>query len=330
MAQYLYNELRAKAGELRLVDLQPGSYYDILRCNIVHCPLIQPEAVVEDERLPVSELQKTLSDGWIVEQTLSGRYLFMSPRNSGIRNSWKHPDANCDPKTYELPSGSPDDGSSRCVPPYEALSYTWGTIDNAEYIYITDPADPIRTPSWLRIRANLACALRHLRYPDRQRTLWVDAISINQADIDERGQQVKRMSQIYPLSDIVIIWIGPESEDSTHALETLRYFSEQVEYIISHRWGDAPNARERDWWRDQHTLPYEEKTWKSLFSLLHRSWFERVWVLQEALSCNRVSFNAGETLSHGSMCARHCWFSDKKQAYYHLRSGTASSHMDGA
>lgn len=36
------------------------------------------------------------------------------------------------------------------------------------------------------------------------------------------------MSQIYPLSDNVIIWIGPESEDSTHALETLRYFSEQV------------------------------------------------------------------------------------------------------
>jgi hypothetical protein len=70
------------------------------------------------------------------------------------------------------------------------------------------------------------------------------------------------MSQIYPLSDNVIIWIGPESEDSTHALETLWYFSEQVEYIISHRWGDAPNAQERDWWRDGHTLPYEKKTWK--------------------------------------------------------------------
>lgn len=293
MAQYLYNELRAKAGELRLVDLQPGSYHDTLRCNIVHCPLIEPEAAVEDERLPVSELQKTLSDGWIVEQTLGGRYLFMSPRHSGIRNSWKHPDANCDPKAYELPSRSADDGSSRFVPPYEALSYTWGTTDNAEYVYVSNPADPLRTPSWLQIRANLANALRHLRYPDRQRMLWVDAISINQADIAERGQQVKRMRQIYPLSDTVIIWIGPESEDSTHALETLRYFSAQVEYIISHRWGDAPGAQERDWWRDEHTLPYEEKTWKSLFSLLHRPWFERVWVLQEALSCNRVQLQCG-------------------------------------
>ena len=293
MAQYLYNELRATGGELRLVDLQPGNYHDTLRCNIVHCPLIEPEAAVEDGRLPISELQKTLSDGWIVEQTLSGRYLFMSPRHSGIRNSWKHPDANCDPKAYELPSRSADDGSLRFVPPYEALSYTWGTTDNAEYVFVTNPADPLRTPSWLRIRANLANALRHLRYPDRRRMLWVDAISINQGDVAERGQQVKRMRQIYPLSDTVIIWIGPESEDSTHALETLRYFSEQVEYIISHRWGDAPNAQERDWWRDEHTLPYQEKTWRSLFSLLHRPWFERVWVLQEALSCNRVQLQCG-------------------------------------
>ncbi|MCJ1383543.1 hypothetical protein MMC17_006657 [Xylographa soralifera] len=293
MASYIYNELQVKVGELRLVALQPGSYHDILRCNIVHCPLLEPGAAVKDERLPVSELQKTLSDGWIVEQTLDGRYLFMSPRNSGIPNSWKHSDANCDPKAYELPKRSADDGSLWHVPSYEALSYTWGTTDDEEHFYVTDLADPTRTPSWLRIRANLASALRHLRYTDRQRTLWVDAISINQANIDERGRQVKRMSQIYPLSDNVIIWLGPESEDSTHALETLQYFSEQVEYIISHRWGDAPNAQERDWWRDGHALPYEKKTWKSIVSLLHRSWFERVWVLQEALLCNRVLLQCG-------------------------------------
>ena len=221
----------------------------------------------------------------------------MNPRNSGIPNSWQHPDANCDLKAYDLPKRSADDTGWH-VPPYEALSYTWGTADNEEYIHITDPADPLRTPSWLRIRANLVSALRHLRYPDRQRILWVDSISINQTDDGERGREVKRMSQIYPLSDKVIIWLGPESEDSKLALETLQYFSEQVEYIISHRWGDAPNAQERDWWRDGHTLPYEKKTWESIDSLLRRSWFERVWVLQEALSCNRVQLQCGrDTIS---------------------------------
>lgn len=77
MALYIYRELQAKVGELRLVALQPGSYHDVLRCKIVHCPLLEPKAAVKDERLPVSELQKTLSDGWTVKQTLDGRYLFM-------------------------------------------------------------------------------------------------------------------------------------------------------------------------------------------------------------------------------------------------------------
>ncbi|KAF2785688.1 hypothetical protein K505DRAFT_354874 [Melanomma pulvis-pyrius CBS 109.77] len=187
---------------------------------------------------------QTLPDGWTVEQTLDGRYLFMSPRHSGIPNSWKHPDVEYDPKAYERPEHSIGDSFTRHVPPYETLSYSWGTADNEEYIHITDLASTHNTPAWLKIRKNLAAALRHLRYPDRPRTLWIDAICINQADIEERGRQK------------VIIWLGSESEDSKHALETLEYFSKQVEY------------------------------------------FERVWVLQEALSCDRVVLQCGrDTIS---------------------------------
>jgi hypothetical protein len=123
MAAYVYTELQVEVGELRLVVLQPGSDQNVLRCNIVHCPLVKPKAEVKDERLPVSELQRTLSDGWTVNQTLDGRYLFMSPRNSGIPNSWKHPDANYDPKAYELSKLSADDVLLWHVPPYDALSY---------------------------------------------------------------------------------------------------------------------------------------------------------------------------------------------------------------
>jgi hypothetical protein len=294
MASYVYKGLQDEVGELRLVALQPGSYHDVLRCEFVHCPLVEPELAAKDERLPISELQETLSDGWTVEQTLDGRYLFMSPRNSGIPNSWKHPDANCDPKAYELPKRPAGDDSLYHEPPYEALSYTWGTTDDEEYVHVTDSEDPNLTPPWVRVRENLATALRHLRYPDRPRTLWVDALCINQADVAERSREVKRMSLIYPLSENVIVWIGPESEDSKLALESLHYYSQQVEYVITHRWGDAPNAQERDWWRDGHTLPYDEKIWKSISALLHRPWFERVWVLQEALSCNRVQLQCGQ------------------------------------
>ncbi|KAK1473548.1 hypothetical protein CABS01_04210 [Colletotrichum abscissum] len=293
MASYVYTELQATIGDLRLVILQPGSYRDELRCNILHYPLLEPKEPFKDERLPVSELQKTLPDGWTVDQTLDGRYLFMSPRHSGIPNSWKHPDPEYDSKAYAMPEHSVSDIFAWHVPPYEALSYSWGTANDEEFIHITDPASTHNTPAWLRIRKNLATALRHLRYADQPRTLWIDAICINQANVEERGRQVKRMSQIYPLSEKVIIWLGSEFEDSKHALETLEYFSKQVEYVISHRWGDAPNAEQLDWWRDDVPLPWKDRTWKSISSLLHRPWFERVWVLQEALLCDRVVLQCG-------------------------------------
>lgn len=196
MASYVYTELQTTVGDLRLVFLQPGSYHAPLCCNILHYPLLEAKTPFKDERLPVSELQKTLPDGWTVEQTRDGRYLFMNPRHSGIPNSWKHPDSGYDPKAYELPEHSVGDGFAWHVPPYEALSYSWGTAGDEEYIHITDLASTHDTPAWLKIRKNLAAALRHLRYPDRPRTLWIDAIYINQADIEERGRQVKRMSQI--------------------------------------------------------------------------------------------------------------------------------------
>lgn len=64
------------------------------------------------------------SDGWIVEQALDRRYLFMSQRNSGVPNTWKHPDANCDPNAHGLQKRPADDGSLWRIPTYEALSYT--------------------------------------------------------------------------------------------------------------------------------------------------------------------------------------------------------------
>jgi hypothetical protein len=53
---------------------------------------------------------------------------------------------------------------------FEALSYTWG--DPKATLPITLHGKPHH------ITKNLEVALRHLRYPERERTLWVDALCI--------------------------------------------------------------------------------------------------------------------------------------------------------
>jgi hypothetical protein len=64
--------------------------------------------------------------------------------------------------------------SLETVPEYEALSYVWGKRMKKRAIKLIDSGAVIDATE------NLAIALTHLRSPDCVRTLWIDAICINQ------------------------------------------------------------------------------------------------------------------------------------------------------
>ena len=86
-------------------------------------------------------------------------------------------------------------------PYYEALAYSWGTSTKARTIVANDhPRIPVTD--------NLYGAVRRLRLRSETRTLWVDALCINQADRDEKGQQVGLMARIYQSASCVNIWLG--------------------------------------------------------------------------------------------------------------------------
>ncbi|KAF2870570.1 heterokaryon incompatibility protein-domain-containing protein, partial [Massariosphaeria phaeospora] len=85
-------------------------------------------------------------------------------------------------------------------PSYEALSYEWkdksGTI-------------PVRCHDRrLLVTPNLKAALEKLRLKKKKRTLWIDGICINQADVEERNQQVHLMTDIYRKAEKVLMWLG--------------------------------------------------------------------------------------------------------------------------
>lgn len=52
---------------------------------------------------------------------------------------------------------------------------------------------------------NLKQALKDLRYLDRPRVLWVDAVCINQSDLLEKENQVNRMGEIFRYAERTII-----------------------------------------------------------------------------------------------------------------------------
>jgi hypothetical protein len=100
-----------------------------------------------------------------------------------------------------------EDGSA--TEAYEALSYCWGDPSDVTPISINGQ------PS--EVTKGLASALGRLRLPNRGRTLWADALCINQKDTAERSQQVGLMRRIYELATRVVVWLGDADEDTAAA-----------------------------------------------------------------------------------------------------------------
>lgn len=87
-------------------------------------------------------------------------------------------------------------------PPFEALSYVWGDASVIKQVLLCGKPFSITT--------NLHSALRHLRYPDRPRSLWVDAICINQNDDEEKESQVASMPKIYAAASNLLCGWGKQ------------------------------------------------------------------------------------------------------------------------
>jgi hypothetical protein len=158
---------------------------------------------------------------------------------------------------------------------YEALSYVWGEPVFSECI------DEVSTQTVMCITKNLSYALQALRYPDRSRCLWVDAICSNQAENEEKGHQVQHMGQIYERARMVVVWLGRESgQEAFKLLQTL------AKLIIS--------KPQEEFEREQlASLFYECFDSLALSTLLASEWFQRVWIVQELVLAKEVALQAG-------------------------------------
>jgi hypothetical protein len=96
------------------------------------------------------------------------------------------------------------------IPPYEALSYNLGDLSNKQDIWMNGHTFPTTL--------NLQIALQHLKNQNDERTLWVDALCINQQNLQEKAQQVQKIQNICWSAQSVLAWTG-EPDDSDEALE---------------------------------------------------------------------------------------------------------------
>lgn len=161
------------------------------------------------------------------------------------------------------------------------LSYVWGNASRTTKIFVNGIS--------FQATRNLVDFFRHYRFLPIQyqnTALWVDAICINQNDLDERGQQVALMSEIYGAPPLTISWLGLESaeEKSDFAVDWIIKISKDVEEA------DDPESLE---WLEKNAKDLlkgntQGPVWSSIGSMLHRPYWTRVWTTQE---CGKYSKN---------------------------------------
>jgi Heterokaryon incompatibility protein (HET) len=120
---------------------------------------------------------------------------------------------------------------------------------------------------------NLNEALHNVREPTRAIRLWVDAICINQGDVNEGDQQVALMGQIYSIANHTIICLGP----STPVISIAFRSAAGVERKVTSK---KPISPEEDHSNDEFR---ETQMKRAAGNLLTRPWFTRTWVFQELI-----------------------------------------------
>lgn len=163
---------------------------------------------------------------------------------------------------------------------YEALSYYWGKSSPRVAKHVMKIFHGENSYE-INLRPNLESALRRLRYENKERRLWVDALCIYQKKHDpqavrEKNFQLPRMHEIYNRAERVCVWLGPERDQSSNAMKFVKNI------VDLERFNDFMN----DDRQDAEELAHFAK-------LLRRPWFNRRWIVQEIALARKAQIYCG-------------------------------------
>jgi hypothetical protein len=164
-------------------------------------------------------------------------------------------------------------------PLYEALSYVWGDPKVTKDITINGQV--------FAATANLESALRHVRYPDASRTLWIDAICIDQENNEEKIGQIRIMREIYICCTGGLVWLGDPAKDGVGDDEVQQCFD-----LLDHVASVKPIPQELidlEW--------YRKALW-GVERMRTTAWWSRIWTVQEIILPSRaiVAWGRGSCL----------------------------------
>jgi hypothetical protein len=172
------------------------------------------------------------------------------------------------------------------------VSYCWGEPNDTTLITCNS--------NHVSVTRSLADALRAFRDLHEIRTLWADALCIDQSDNEEEGQQVGRMGEVYANTKRALIWLGRDPENQADdAFATIR--------SIDRDFDASMKSSNGNYWEMPPVIePYlvcvEESKWTGITALLNLPWFRRVWTVQASHPTFMSAFLSNTRLGSCTCC----------------------------
>ena len=167
-------------------------------------------------------------------------------------------------------------------PPFNALSYTWGDETPTTQIAIRDGV----SQGFVPVRRNLFEFLKEARQSTKvwsSEWIWIDQISINQRDQDERGHQVGQMRKVYSMTQATLVWPWSWSE---HSLEAARTSLAKRQVDSNQLICESPQFEGRESGNETNDSgkPLTKLLTYGLYTkILETPYWERLWIIQEVV-----------------------------------------------
>ena len=196
-------------------------------------------------------------------------------------------------------------------PHYETISYVWGDENLRSQVSLE--GENIDVP------ASSERVLRRFRLVDAPRTLWIDAVCINQNDQEERSSQVALMYEIFSCPVKNLIWLGEDNGTARRALDGIHLLVNDIKVetnditdIFKILYDDSGTIRIAATRTSISLLPEQVHAMVHFYS---SEWFRRLWVVQEAaLAPSSVCYRGDTELSLQDVLLAATWIYHKQHS----------------
>lgn len=196
------------------------------------------------------------------------------------------------------------------VPPYHAISYTWGDAKSNTTILMNDKPLQVRTNCefalkqayWYRKSYFYFYRKRQFRWYEQSRAswysksqyFWLDAICIDQMNIGEKSKQVAMMGSIYKNASRVLACIGDHADDSLFFFQSLygvTHYVVRPRHMLRYQRSFGGVALR---FRMLHRYSTTHRFALALARLAIRPYFARMWILQELQLAQHITILCGK------------------------------------